>query len=150
MVTRSGANELQGKLRGELAEEAKKADVHCVGSLGDAVKLVRGQEEEGKTFIIGGAEIYRAALHEDYRGAFTHLRILQTEVQRKDEEGLEIDTFFPVDVRKDKDWRQATGGEVAEWVGEDLPQVKSGNQEWKEDGDFKIRTLGWEKELSSS
>ena len=148
IITRSGAQALQERLRNEV-DEVRRMDIYCVPSLQDAVTLVRAQQE-GKTFIIGGAQIYKAALEEEYQGAFTHLRILQTEIQKNSDSSLEIDTFFPVDIRKEPSWRQAEDREVAEWVGEDVPQIKSGDKSWKEDGDFKIRTLGWEKELPMS
>lgn len=148
VITRGGAQGLQERLRGELDDEVKKEDVACVASLNGAVEATSGTSSD-KVFVIGGAEIYKAALHEEYKGAFTHLRIVHTEIQRLDGGSLEIDTLFPVDVYADNTWRQVADREVAEWVGEELPQIKNGDGKWKEDGDFKIRMLGWEKELSN-
>ncbi|KKY15158.1 putative dihydrofolate [Phaeomoniella chlamydospora] len=151
VVTRTDATGLQERLRRELDDQAKKADVTCVTSLRDAVKLLkRSGDSQSKAFIIGGSQMYKTALEETYHGTFTHLRILQTEIERLDGSSLEIDTFFPANPKQDGSWRRAENREVADWVGEEVPQVKSGDGSWKEDGDFKIRTLGWEKELPFS
>ena len=151
VISRSEVSELQERLRGEV-DALKRNDIDCVSSLKAAVEYVQAVQgsvaSEENTFIIGGSEIYRTSLDEDYAGAFTHLRILQTEIERLHGGAFKIDTTFPINPQDDRAWRKATNEELVLWVGEDVPQVRSGDGEWKIDGDFKIRVLGWEKELA--
>jgi dihydrofolate reductase len=123
-----------------------------------------GQIELGKTFIIGGSEIYRAALQDLVVSQGVRVRIIQTQVRRKDGAEIECDTFFPTASGQTQsgihgtESRRAAAEEVEEWVGEELPQrgkgsiVKSADGEealgdWLEEGDMQIRVLGEEVKL---
>lgn len=113
----------------------------------------------GKIYIIGGAEIYAAALARPSpsSAASTELsrrpiRVVMTNVARKrtaDEEekekepsssSFDCDTFFPVDeLSVQNGWRSVSKDEVSEWVGEDV------SGEWKEDGEVEIQMVGFER-----
>ena len=117
--------------------------------------------ELGKTFIIGGSEIYRAALQDLVISHDVPVRVVQTQVRRKDGAEIECDTFFPITLGQTQsgtESRRATAEEVEEWVGEELPQrgkgsiVKSGDGvdtlvDWLEEGEMQIRVLGEEIKL---
>ena len=123
-----------------------------------------GKIELGKTFIIGGSEIYRAALQELVISHSVPVRIIQTQVRRKDGAEIECDTFFPTTLGQTQsgihgtESRRATAEEVEKWVGEQLPQqgqrniIKSsdgvdGLGDWLEEGEMQIRVLGEEIKL---
>ena len=139
VITRS-----QTKLQEQLRDSPA---VMVSSSLQDAVHRLKETYDEaslGKTFIIGGSEIYRSAVEE--LDTHTSLRIIQTMVQRKDGQDIECDTFFPVELRTKKNspgtqQRQVGPQEVRDWVGEELPQ---GGKEWLEEGPMQIRVIGWE------
>ncbi|KAI9675357.1 MAG: dihydrofolate reductase [Caeruleum heppii] len=64
-----------------------------------------------RVFIIGGSEIYKAAI--DMKETS---RVLLTRVQND----FDCDTFFPVDLEKaESDWKRRSGGELESWVGEE-------------------------------
>ncbi|KAF7503642.1 hypothetical protein GJ744_003420 [Endocarpon pusillum] len=132
----------------------------------DGAEPADNGEDECKDFVIGGSDIYRAAL-EDFptsssssqggvqiddsilgeRGRI--LRILQTQVRRTDGKAFDCDTFFPVDLQGGSGqmaqrWREVDQAETERWVGEGLPQKDA---EWVEDGEgqCEIRVVGWEK-----
>ena len=122
-------------------------EVMVSSSLQDAIYRLRethGEAGLGKTFIIGGSEIYRSAIGElDTR---TSLRIIQTMVQRKDDQDIKCDTFFPIELGTKKSnagtqQRLVDSQEVQDWVGEELPQ---GGNKWLEEGPMQIQVLGWE------
>jgi dihydrofolate reductase len=116
--------------------------------------------EPGKTFIIGGSEVYRAAVEELAGSYGVPLRIIHTQVRRKDGGTIECDTFFPTPPGQTQlgssgtESRRATAAEVEEWVGEKLPQRAAGNivkgddgddaGDWLEEGEMQIRVLGEE------
>ncbi|KAF9893410.1 dihydrofolate reductase [Aspergillus nanangensis] len=107
--------------------------------------LEKGYAAEGKlgsVFVIGGAEIYAAALR---LGRERPVRIVVTEVEKtREEDGpFECDTFFPVDEElvMQKGWRKAGAKEVSEWVGENVEEG------WKEEGEVKIQMVGYERLL---
>lgn len=140
---------------------AKNDDAVLVSSsLTDAVAAL-DRNSLGKLFVIGGSEVYRAAVKElDNVGSISLLRIIQTQVRRRDGVEIQCDTFFPIPLGENEKregvvQRQVPAGEVAEWVGEELPQRGSGEEKgivgdvdglgsWLEDGDMQIRVLGWE------
>jgi dihydrofolate reductase len=77
---------------------------------------VEGEGRLGRVFVIGGGEIYRAAL--EMREA---RRVLLTRVRSE----FECDTFFPVkldEVDGDAGWRRAGQDEMDAWVGEEVPR----------------------------
>lgn len=112
----------------------------------------------GKIFIIGGAEIYASALRLNLRDLDCGLRIVMTDVRRRNSgygdsdsansrspeeevDGYECDTFFPIDglANNSKQWKEVRADELSEWVGEEVIG------DWKVDGDTSIRILGFEK-----
>ena len=139
--------------------------VLVVNSLPAALDAVEELDEYagnvGKTFIIGGSEIYTWALQlsttSEMISAGMRLRIVQTQVRRKDGGPIDCDTFFPTALGKEEGWKNVNDEEVEDWVGERLPQNKEiteniGRQQdeekknvWKNEGDFQIRILGLEK-----
>jgi dihydrofolate reductase len=89
-------------------------------SLEEALRYLRLQQGEegrlGRVFVIGGGEIYRAAL--EMREA---RRVLLTRVRSE----FECDTFFPVkldEVDGETGWRRAGQDEMDAWVGEEVPR----------------------------
>jgi dihydrofolate reductase len=85
-----------------------------VASLSDAVEALRRSEQTGKVFVIGGAEIYRAALQEE-----ATKRILLTRVLSD----FECDTLFPLTLQEGEgEWTKKSKEELDAWVGEDVAQ----------------------------
>lgn len=82
-------------------------------SLDDALKALDETAEVGKIFIIGGAQLYEAAM--------AHPRtknVLLTSVHKD----FEVDTFFPVDVKDmTSGWVKRTHEELGVFVGENVP-----------------------------
>ncbi|KAJ5591502.1 Dihydrofolate reductase [Penicillium hispanicum] len=108
----------------------------------------------GKIYVIGGAEIYGAALRMHAREGSADLqrrpvRVVMTNVVRKLEgkEGeaeatgsFECDTFFPLDgMTPQNGWRSASAREVSEWVGEEV------SGEWKREGEVEVQMVGFER-----
>ncbi|KAJ5295369.1 hypothetical protein PENANT_c001G05185 [Penicillium antarcticum] len=100
----------------------------------------------GKVFVIGGAEIYNAAIRLQGGGGLggRALRVVMTNVVRKGVDGgdgsFECDTFFPVDrLDEGSGWRAASSAEVSEWVGEEVDGL------WKSEGDVEVQMVGFEK-----
>lgn len=71
----------------------------------------------GRVFVIGGAQIYRAAL--EMREA---RRVLLTRVRT----AFECDTFFPLCLPEsgvaEKGWRRSGQAEMDAWLGEEVPR----------------------------
>lgn len=108
----------------------------------------------GNIFVIGGAEIYAAALQmqqmDQRPRPRLRLRIVMTNVVRKRKDAVEADsgddvqfqcdTFFPEEnLTPENGWRVASAGEVTHWVGEEV------SSEWKEEGDVALRVVGYER-----
>ncbi|KAJ5702353.1 Dihydrofolate reductase [Penicillium malachiteum] len=101
----------------------------------------------GKVFVIGGAQIYGAALNREFGdvdGAKRPLRIVMTNVVRRPEGGEEVpfecDTFWPLDYMDERNgWRSASPQELSEWVGEEV------TGEWIREGDVEVQMVGYEK-----
>jgi dihydrofolate reductase len=100
-----------------------KGEVVGVESLADAVKLLRGRHTSSsgdrgdiaKVFVIGGAEVYKAALElEETRD------LLLTRVQGE----WECDTFLSLDPDTDGAWERADAEEWRTWTGEDGTEEK--------------------------
>jgi dihydrofolate reductase len=124
-------------------------------------------KQVGNVFVIGGAEIYAAALRLPPTSPFGQkLRILMTKVikrrrrkhnddadtdvdvglgpeeeEEEEVEGFECDTFFPVDevTLLENGWREVPTDEVTGWVGEKV------SPDWKEEGDVAIKMVGYER-----
>jgi dihydrofolate reductase len=87
-------------------------------SLHSAVQALSQSSSTARAFVIGGAEIYKAALDEP-----ATKRILLTRVLGE----FECDTFFPVALKEgDPDgssgWRRISQEEMDAWVGEEVPR----------------------------
>lgn len=162
------------RLREEIHSEQsqQEEEVIIVSSLQEALSVLSelrqrdaeptNGDDEGNDFVIGGSEIYRAALDfptsSSGQGVQLHdstgergiiLRILQTQVRKTDGKGFDCDTFFPVDLQGGSGqmaqrWREVDQAETESWIGEGLPQKDA---EWVEDGEgqCEIRVVGWEK-----
>jgi dihydrofolate reductase len=161
----------------EDSREEKQDEVLIVSSLEEGLSQLRDlrqfddvlsmqDRDTGNDFVIGGSEIYRAALelsdssfpthrdHDKLRGGegdngSVIIRILQTQVRRIDGKAFECDTFFPLELTNDDagktlGWREADKAETESWIGEELPQ-KEGNWTMDGGGECEIRVVGWEK-----
>ncbi|CAG8014952.1 unnamed protein product [Penicillium salamii] len=118
-----------------------ETNAFVVHSLDAAIRELGAREELGKVYVIGGAEIYNASLNmkrDELQGR--GLRVVMTNVVRKDGEPFECDTFFPLDkLDEGNGWRTASPTEVSEWVGEEV------DGEWKTEGDVEVQMVGFEK-----
>jgi dihydrofolate reductase len=181
VVTRNGQR-LQDEIQSREQQEQGREDaeeVLVVSSLIEALTGLRelrqrqtqqflgrptenGEDIGPKTFVIGGSEIYRAALALDSPSSLPFpaqdpekasgviLRILQTQVRKLDHTPFECDTFFPVNLTSSNDngtppgWRKANQAEAKRWAGETLHQKED---EWIQDvgGECEIRVVGWER-----
>lgn len=161
----------RSKTTQDLVGHTSSADVLVTPSLPAAISALDehyadGEIELGKTFIIGGSEIYRAALHDLVISHGMPVRVVQTQVRRKDGAEVECDTFFPTTLGQTQsgiygtESRRATAEEVEKWVGEELPQrgkrsiIKSSDEvdaleDWLEEGEMQIRVLGEEIKLKA-
>ena len=93
------------------AKEGVKA-----GSLDSAIQFASSTMVDRRTFVIGGAQIYREALER----AETK-RILLTRVLSD----FDCDTFFPVQLNEDgkgEGWERKTKQELDQWVGETVAE----------------------------
>ena len=109
----------------------QREDVFVASGLGEALETLgkqigkEGEEGEGgaaigRVFVIGGAQVYAAAL-----GMKETRRILLTRVRRE----YDCDTFFPVDLSSEETaekagWRKAGTEELEEYVGEKVDGEK--------------------------
>jgi dihydrofolate reductase len=121
----------------------------CVGSLDEAVELLRRRfvsgglavgsssdasentlpsspsQDVARAFVIGGAEVYRAALEMPETDS-----VLLTRVHGE----WECDAFFPVNLDKDTKWERRSLEELKEWTGEEsIPEeiIKEGDVEFE-------------------
>ncbi|KAK0748686.1 hypothetical protein B0T21DRAFT_380459 [Apiosordaria backusii] len=102
--------------------EKKEDKSLWAGSLEKALECVDGKEGEvGRVFVIGGAEVYRAAL-----GLRETKRVLLTRVDRE----WECDAFFPLELsEEEKGWRRVGQEEMDRWVGEEVPRGRQVERE---------------------
>ena len=93
-----------------------------VSSLEQALKFAQTQTAVGRVFVIGGAQIYEAAMRLPEAR-----RVLMTSIEKE----FECDTFFP-DLTKATDggaeWERRSKEEQIAWTGED-ESVVGGEQE---------------------
>ena len=169
VVTRD-VNRLEREMAYEakVGEQEKVDNVLVVSSLSEGLKKLAELRQhqdgrvnpEAKDFVIGGSEIYKAALdlaskpyslqqHGEKSNDGVLLRILQTQVRKKNGESFQCDTFFPVDLKDTGDsgtatFRPVDRAEAEIWAGEELPQREA---DWTLDsgGECEIRVVGWEK-----
>ncbi|KAF2182341.1 hypothetical protein K469DRAFT_740282 [Zopfia rhizophila CBS 207.26] len=118
----------------QIQEEGCNAErIHVVASVGEGVKLLQrlytfpmyrdvghtmdelNTVKLGRVFVIGGAEIYTAAL--EMRQT---VRLLLTRIYAD----FECDTFFPAFLDKTRygEWHRQNKDKMDRWVGEDVPQ----------------------------
>jgi dihydrofolate reductase len=140
---------LKGRVNVVVTRDVKgfgEADGRGVLAVGGLTEGLDGLGDDvGKVFVIGGSQIYRAAMEVKWPGP---LRALQTLVRRGDGGEIECDTFFPVRFEENMEvdgWRKASADEVKEWV--DGQKVPGGEGEWEADGNngMEIRVVGWER-----
>jgi dihydrofolate reductase len=87
-----------------------------VGSVEKAIRATEDTVQDKRAFVIGGAQIYEAAL-----GRKETKRILLTRVLSD----FECDTFFPVGLNesgKTEGWERKSKEELDSWVGEQVPE----------------------------
>ncbi|XDG01502.1 hypothetical protein ABKA04_001117 [Annulohypoxylon sp. FPYF3050] len=87
-----------------------------VKSLEDALTYLKSASGTGKAFVIGGAQIYDAALKLP-----AAKRVLLTRIQSPD---FECDTFFPLelDEKATNGWVRKSKDELDTWTGETVPE----------------------------
>ncbi|OJK03515.1 hypothetical protein ASPACDRAFT_39132 [Aspergillus aculeatus ATCC 16872] len=141
------AEQGQGLGEGERgAAQGPQTDAIVCAGLEEAVTELEaryGAEGKlGQVFVIGGAEIYGAALRVKTRG----VRIVMTFVEKlafQEDRGrvFECDTFFPVDeeLLQERWWRRVSAREVSDWVGETV------TDEWIVEGEVRVRMVGYER-----
>jgi dihydrofolate reductase len=86
---------------------------------------IRGSHDIARAFVIGGAEVYRAALEMPETDT-----VLLTRVHGD----WECDTFFPVDLDKDVRWERKSFNELKDWTCEEsVPEgvITEGNVEFE-------------------
>jgi dihydrofolate reductase len=102
--------------------EEDGSGVVSVPSLEDAVRELGQWKAEGelegkwtlnRVFVIGGAELYRAALQ--FQGAD---RVLRTRILRE----FECDVHFPLLLGQVDGWHKANKTQLDEWTGESVPE----------------------------
>ncbi|KAL1964986.1 hypothetical protein VTN77DRAFT_6186 [Rasamsonia byssochlamydoides] len=128
----------------------------ALDSLESLESLLRRQQQQkslGNIFVIGGGEIYAAALRLPPDSPYGRgLRIVMTKVKKKSSsgssteaevvEGFQCDAFFPLtadDLQNGSRWREVSAEEVSDWVGEPV------SPEWKDEGDVAIKIVGYER-----
>jgi dihydrofolate reductase len=156
VVTRDGSGAVQDEVMGDLVRQSEKDALEnekdgprrgAVVSKGleDALQKLDQRSDVGSLWIMGGGEIYAAALRLPSTSAYGKgLRILMTRVKKRDttQEGFECDTFFPLtdnELSKKDEWREVGAEELSGWVGEDV------SPDWKDDGDVSIKVVGYER-----
>ncbi|KAF5625357.1 glutathione S-transferase [Fusarium sp. NRRL 25303] len=113
----------------KLPETVEPSEPIRVQSLELALQYARTHSDVGRIFVIGGAQIYDAALRLPEAR-----RILLTSIERD----YDCDTFFPVDL-KDGSWERKSREELQEWTGE---EIEEGGQE---EAGTKYEFQMWEK-----
>ncbi|KAI9803274.1 MAG: hypothetical protein M1825_002065 [Sarcosagium campestre] len=91
------------------------AEVLGAVDLSDAVRRLqerRSQGRLGRTFVIGGAEVYKAAL--EANAGFNVERLLVTRVRGD----WECDVYFPHGVVEGSGWKKASSRELETWTQE--------------------------------
>ncbi|KAK0669622.1 putative dihydrofolate reductase [Cercophora samala] len=108
--------------------EKKEDKAIWAGSLEKALQWVdtEGEGQVGRVFVIGGAEIYKAAL-----GLKEARRVLLTRVERE----WECDVFFPIKLEEDGEggWKRVGQEQMDEWVGEEVPRGRQVEKEGTEE-----------------
>lgn len=111
-----------------------------VASLEQALSYASSHEAAagGRVFVMGGAQIYDAAL-----GLPEARRVLLTSIERD----FECDTFFPVDLTGEQGsdgWKKESREALQEWTGQDI--AEGGQEEAGTKYEFQM----WERHSSST
>jgi dihydrofolate reductase len=108
---------LKNRLNVVITRQPKSVDASCIcGDVDTAIKVVGSTGVQRKAFIIGGSQIYKAALEKQEAKRILLTRILTD---------FECDTFFPVQLNEDgtaDGWERKTKEELDSWVGETVPE----------------------------
>lgn len=80
-------------------------------------------EKIARVFIIGGEQIYKAAI-EEQEVSFVD-RVLLTRVEGE----WGCDTFFPSSLKDTEGWTKKSSAELSKWVGESVPEGKTKDKE---------------------
>lgn len=109
-----------------------KTEAVRVSSLEQALEFAR-KSDVGRVFIMGGAQIYDAALKMPQAK-----RVLLTSIERE----FECDTFFPVELKGERSagWVRREKGELERWTGEEV--IEGGQEEAGTKYEFQM----WEKD----
>jgi dihydrofolate reductase len=98
------------------SESSKIPEDHIVvNSLEASIEAIEKTDNESKAFVIGGAQIYKAALQ-----LKEAKRILLTRVLSE----FDCDTFFPLKLQENgdsEDWVRKSKEELDVWTGESVP-----------------------------
>ncbi|RGP78144.1 dihydrofolate reductase [Fusarium longipes] len=113
----------------KLPDTVEPSEPVRVQSLELALQYARARSDISRVFVIGGAQIYDAALKLPEAR-----RILLTSIERD----FDCDTFFPVDL-KGGSWQRKSREQLQEWTGE---EVEDGGQE---EAGTKYEFQMWEK-----
>ncbi|TGZ84665.1 hypothetical protein EX30DRAFT_337161 [Ascodesmis nigricans] len=89
----------------------------------EAVKMLQERGDVAKVWVIGGGEVYKAAL--EWEGA---KEIVLTRVENEVEG---CDTFFPVRLGEEGEWKRVPHEEFEEVVEEQIPRGVQEEGEWK-------------------
>jgi dihydrofolate reductase len=145
------ANELESKP----PEALKGAEVIVASSVEDGIRqLTEGYGESlGRVFVVGGGEIYQRVLEMEMEreegvegaGAGRGVRVVVTEVRKRDGGAFECDTWFPVDLGREEGWMVKGPEEVSGWVGEKVEGGWKGEGDGDGDGGVEVRIVGYER-----
>ncbi|PHH84745.1 hypothetical protein CDD83_1467 [Cordyceps sp. RAO-2017] len=83
-------------------------------SLDEALRYARARAGLGRVFVIGGAQIYAAALADP-----SARRVLLTRIGR----AFDCDTFFPLDF-ENAGWARADDDQLRRWTGEQMEELQ--------------------------
>ena len=97
-------------------------------SIADALEKLEGRADVGRIFVIGGAEIYKAAMEHPGKK-----NVLLTRIENE----FEVDTFFPWDRTG---WKKVDGEALDKFTGEEVPKGM------QTEGNVKFEYELWEKE----
>jgi dihydrofolate reductase len=136
---------------------SKVAPILICSSMASAFRCVQNplSQQVAGVFIIGGAQIYQDFLQHS-QSSLEHngmgpVRILQTEVRRVDQTKFDCDTFFPVQLGEDPNWKEVSKSEALAWFNTPSAETKiappQGDNEWGSDEEtgIEVRLRGWER-----
>lgn len=127
VITRSAGPEDPTPVVGDNREPVVR-----VSSLEHALRYARARADVSRVFVMGGAQIYAAALE-----LSEARRVLLTSIGRD----FECDTFFPIELKGDESgsWARKTRDELAGWTGEEI------SEDGEEEAGTRYEFQMWEK-----